>query len=65
MITKDAQVQHLLGFNMGKNTPERQEFIIGNLKVEKDLVEEAESVARASVVKSIAEKLEANEVEEV
>ncbi len=29
----------LLGFFMGKNTPERQDFIIGNLKVEKDLVE--------------------------
>jgi topoisomerase IV subunit B len=25
---------------MGKNTPERQDFIIENLKVEKDLVEE-------------------------
>jgi topoisomerase-4 subunit B len=29
----------LLGFYMGKNTPERQDFIIENLKVEKDLVE--------------------------
>jgi topoisomerase-4 subunit B len=29
----------LLGFFMGKNTPERQEFIIDNLRVEKDLVE--------------------------
>jgi topoisomerase-4 subunit B len=29
----------LLAFFMGKNTPERQDFIIGNLKVEKDLVE--------------------------
>ena len=29
----------LLTFFMGKNTPERQDFIIGNLKVEKDLVE--------------------------
>jgi topoisomerase-4 subunit B len=29
----------LLSFYMGKNTPDRQEFIIGNLKVEKDLVE--------------------------
>ena len=29
----------LLSFFMGKNTPERQEFIIGNLKVEKDLIE--------------------------
>ena len=26
-------------FFMGKNTPERQDFIIGNLRVEKDLVE--------------------------
>ena len=31
--------EQLLSFYMGKNTPERQEFIIGNLKVEKDLVE--------------------------
>ena len=29
----------LLSFYMGKNTPERQEFIIGNLKIEKDLIE--------------------------
>jgi len=29
----------LLSFFMGKNTPERQDFIIGNLRVEKDLVE--------------------------
>jgi len=29
----------LLSFFMGKNTPERQEFIIDHLKVEKDLVD--------------------------
>jgi topoisomerase-4 subunit B len=29
----------LLAFFMGKNTPDRQEFIIDNLRVEKDLVE--------------------------
>jgi len=29
----------LLSFFMGKNTPERQEFIIENLRVEKDLIE--------------------------
>lgn len=29
----------LLSFFMGKNTPERQNFIIDNLKVEKDLIE--------------------------
>ena len=29
----------LLSFYMGKNTANRQEFIIDNLRVEKDLVE--------------------------
>jgi hypothetical protein len=29
----------LLACLMGKNTPERQDFIIGHLHVEKDLVE--------------------------
>jgi topoisomerase-4 subunit B len=29
----------LLEFYMGKNTPDRQEFIINNLKVELDVVE--------------------------
>jgi len=29
----------LLAFFMGKNTPERQDFIIDNLKIEKDLIE--------------------------
>lgn len=40
MITKDAAIQDLLTFYMGKNTPKRQEFIIENLKVETDLAEE-------------------------
>ena len=40
LIGKDATIQDLLRFYMGKNTPERQEFIIENLRVEKDLVEE-------------------------
>ncbi len=32
-------IDELLAFYMGKNTPDRQEFIIENLQVEKDLVE--------------------------
>lgn len=35
---KDNTVTQLLSFYMGKNTPERQRFIIDSLKVEKDLV---------------------------
>ncbi|MBP7408338.1 MAG: type IIA DNA topoisomerase subunit B [Flavobacteriales bacterium] len=60
MITKDASVHALLDFYMGKNTPERQNFIIENLKVEKDLVKEDKPEPLA---KSIARKLEENEVE--
>lgn len=41
LITKDAHIQKLLQDFMGKNTPERQRFIIENLVVEKDLVETA------------------------
>jgi len=33
-------IQHLLEYYMGKNTQERQEFIINNLRVELDTVEE-------------------------
>ena len=38
-LKKDDSVSELLPFYMGKNTPERQEFIIENLRVEEDLVE--------------------------
>lgn len=40
LTSKDLSIKQLLSFYMGKNTPERQDFIIGNLKVEKDLVED-------------------------
>lgn len=38
LLSKDTGVQKLLQYYMGKNTPDRQEFIIGNLRIEKDLV---------------------------
>lgn len=40
MLDKNMSIEELLSFYMGKNTPERQEFIIDNLKVELDKVEE-------------------------
>ncbi|MBD0776226.1 type IIA DNA topoisomerase subunit B [Maribacter sp. ANRC-HE7] len=40
MLDKAMSIENLLQFYMGKNTPDRQEFIINNLKVEIDLVEE-------------------------
>ncbi|GEL11500.1 topoisomerase-4 subunit B [Flavobacterium glycines] len=41
MMDKHTSVEQLLSFYMGKNTPDRQEFIIKNLKVELDTIEEA------------------------
>lgn len=38
MLDKAMSIEELLKFYMGKNTPDRQEFIIENLKVEVDLV---------------------------
>lgn len=40
VIGQDAALKELLSFYMGKNTPSRQEFIIENLKVEKDTPED-------------------------
>jgi topoisomerase IV subunit B len=44
LLSHDAQIQKLLEYYMGKNTPQRQVFIIDNLRVEKDLVEEIVAV---------------------
>lgn len=38
IIGKDRTILDMLSYYMGKNTPERQDFIIENLVVEKDLV---------------------------
>jgi len=40
MLDKEMSIDKLLEFYMGKNTPDRQKFIIENLKVELDIVEE-------------------------
>jgi len=44
-IDKEKQLQKILEFYMGKNTPDRQEFIIENLKVEMDKVDKQLEVA--------------------
>lgn len=42
LLTKESHLAKLLEFYMGKNTPDRQEFIIDNLRIELDVVEEKE-----------------------
>ncbi len=44
-IDKEKHLQKILEFYMGKNTPDRQEFIIENLKVEMDKVDKQLEVA--------------------
>jgi topoisomerase-4 subunit B len=41
LIMPETHIQQILEYYMGKNTQERQEFIINNLKVELDLADEA------------------------
>jgi topoisomerase-4 subunit B len=45
IIGKEQTIHGTLEYYMGKNTPERQIFIIKNLKVEKDIVEAAMAAA--------------------
>ncbi|MEX0967370.1 MAG: DNA topoisomerase IV subunit B [Bacteroidia bacterium] len=54
ILKKDTSIQKILSYFMGKNTPARQEFIIDNLKVEKDVV-----------VESKEKKLESEELQQV
>ncbi|MEN9943073.1 MAG: hypothetical protein RLZZ91_1074 [Bacteroidota bacterium] len=44
VITKDIHIKDILEFYMGKNTPDRQDFIIRNLRVEKDEIVEKKEV---------------------
>jgi topoisomerase-4 subunit B len=49
VIGKDSHLKEMLEFYMGKNTPDRQEFIIRNLRIEKD---EAPELATEIVTES-------------
>jgi len=64
-LKSSTQVEELLSYYMGKNTPVRQEFIISNLKVELNDFDEASSKHNGNSSVSVNE-VEANpEVEEL
>ncbi len=44
IMRPDMSIPKLLDYYMGKNTPERQVFIINNLKIEQDILNDAEVV---------------------
>ena len=47
VLQKDTDLEKVLSYYMGKNTPQRQRFIIDNLRYEVDEIEEGETVADA------------------
>ena len=47
ILKKDTSIPKLLEYYMGKNTPERQNFIIGNLRFEVDVLENKELLQEA------------------
>lgn len=48
LLSKDASIDSILSYFMGKNTSERQEFIIDNLRVEKDIAVELQEASAAN-----------------
>jgi topoisomerase-4 subunit B len=42
ILSKESSIDSILSYFMGKNTPDRQDFIIDNLRIEKDLAVELE-----------------------
>lgn len=43
ILSKEASIDSILSYYMGKNTPDRQDFIIDNLRVEKDTTEKQDT----------------------
>ena len=58
-MTDDMNIDHILDYYMGKNTPERQDFIVENLRVDLDEIEDAIEIAEAmGQVEELAEAAE-------
>jgi len=58
-LSKEDTINELLTFYMGKNTPDRQNFIIDNLRFDEDYVEEEEEL-----VAEVIEEVQANKAGE-
>lgn len=52
LLNKAQSIESILSYYMGKNTPERQEFIISNLRIEKDEVLETEDAENEQEVEA-------------
>ena len=58
MLLPETHIQQLLEYYMGKNTMQRQEFIIDNLKIELDLTEEVEHDIEEAQAEAVAEHVQ-------
>ncbi|HCT29776.1 MAG TPA: DNA topoisomerase IV, partial [Bacteroidales bacterium] len=56
-LTREDVIADLLSFYMGKNTPERQDFIIENLKIDEDIIEESKPPLEEDLEEEVAEKV--------
>lgn len=54
ILTKENSIENILSYYMGKNTMERQEFIIDNLRVEKDKIIEKQEIEESSEIEEEA-----------
>jgi topoisomerase IV subunit B len=50
VMTDEMNIDHILDYYMGKNTPERQDFIVENLRIEFDEVDDDIEIAEAMAV---------------
>ena len=50
ILPEETNIDHVLTYYMGKNTPERQEFIIDNLRIEIDVIDTPEEEAQIAPV---------------
>lgn len=58
LMSRDESIGKILEYYMGKNTPDRQKFIIGNLRVEEDEIERSQYYQEART-QEVPESLEA------
>jgi topoisomerase IV subunit B len=59
IMTDDMNIDHILDYYMGKNTPERQDFIVENLRIDLDEIDDAIEIAEAmGEVEQLAETAE-------
>ena len=53
ILSKEGSIKNLLEYYMGKNTPDRQQHIIKNLRVEVDFIQEENQAMAIAAEESI------------